>query len=72
MSEANTLGLYDMHGNVWEWCEDRYDTAATGSRVLRGGSWTLNSDYCRAGFRFLNTPAGRLHTVGLRVVVCSR
>jgi hypothetical protein len=37
--QANTIGIYDLGGNVWEWCEDYFDPEAKSSRVLRGGSW---------------------------------
>jgi len=80
---ANPWGLHDMHGNVWEWCEDRYDSdyydecdpsvtdpvgPGNGSyRVSRGGSWSYYARYCRSANRHYNDPSNRYNSLGFRL-----
>ncbi|NER29150.1 MAG: SUMF1/EgtB/PvdO family nonheme iron enzyme [Symploca sp. SIO1C4] len=80
---ANAFGLYDMHGNVFEWCEDDHhksyenapiDGSAWRSRdkettkVIRGGSWGSRPTYCRCAVRIDDLPDDDYYIIGLRVV----
>ncbi len=61
----NRLGLYDMHGNVWEWCANQYGPSGS-TRVNRGGSWLHSAEYCGAAYRSGHDPAYS-HYLGLRL-----
>ncbi len=64
--KPNAFGLYDMHGNMWEWCEDLYQ-ADKSHRAVRGGSWFDDTEVCAARHRLGNDPAVRCYNFGVRL-----
>jgi formylglycine-generating enzyme required for sulfatase activity len=81
--EQNAFGLYDMHGNVWEWCEDHWhdnyagapgdgsawvDQKGGGGRVMRGGSWFGIARLCRSACRYGGVPDFREDDLGFRLM----
>jgi formylglycine-generating enzyme required for sulfatase activity len=82
--KPNAWGFYDMHGNVWEWCEDWYGGPLPGgsvadpigpvlgaNRVFRGGSWGVPPSRCRSAYRVWNRPGFRDFTIGFRVALAT-
>ena len=78
----NAWGLFDMSGNLWEWCNDRYSSSyysnspatdpqgpTSGSyRVARGGNWSSYARYCRSAFRSYDSPVYRYNYIGVRLL----
>lgn len=69
--KPNKFGLYDMHGNVWEWCKDLYIPSGS-YRVIRGGSWSGCANVLRSAFRDYINPSSRIGNVGARLVRTQR
>lgn len=81
LKKPNRWGLYDMHGNVWEWVSDRFGLFPEGqftdpkgpdagaSRVMRGGSWNLGPNYCKTVSRNYESPSYKANNLGARLLL---
>lgn len=79
--KPNAWGLYDTHGNVWEWCLDWFEPypgrpvtdpggpSTSKYKVFKGGGWNQDADYARASSRFMMSPSNGIHFVGFRLLL---